>query len=276
MKSCLYWIGGKYRIADWVISHFDYSVRCYVELFGGAGHILFNKPPHKVEIFNDLDGNLINFYKVLKTDSERLKEELDALPYSRQLFNEFIQEFEQGIQDNFERAVKWFYVIRSCFAGIWGSGWGYGFTDSMASRYKFSISLIPALHKRLAKVQIENRDYKEIIKSIKEADQTQIMLYADPPYMNTDCYSTKAWTLKDHEELAKLLNSLTCKIALSYYTFKEINEWYPSDKWHRDATKVMKSSSKIKGNVEGQRPVATELLLTNFTAQKGLFEAKRK
>ena len=277
MRSCISWIGGKHYIADWIISHFDYSVDCYVELFGGAGHILFAKSPHITEIFNDLDGNLINFYKVLKTGSKRLIEELDQLPYSRQLFNEFKQEIEQGIQDDFERAVKWFYVIRNSFSGMWGAGWAYEFArkSSSASSYHSAIDLFPILHKRLKKVQIENRDYREIIKSIKESNQSQILLYADPPYVNTDYYKTGGkWTLEQHKELANLLNSLDCKIVLSYYTFKGIDEWYPSDKWTTYTKEVPKHSAKIKGKGAGVKPVATELLLTNFVNQHNLFDRR--
>lgn len=256
------YMGGKYYIKEWIVSHFDYGKDCYVDLFGGSGIILFTKKPHKIEIFNDNDHLLINFFKVLQENEEKLVEELEKLPYSRWLYNEF-RNSDWNELDNFEKAVRWFYVMRGSFSGKFGKGWSYGFTRNI-SKYFNSLKLFPLFRERLKNVYIDCRDYREIISGIKREKEKEIMIYADPPYIGVNYYKSE-WSLKDHEEFANLMNSLECSIAISYYETEHIKKWYPEDRWKYHYKTIIKHSCGLtKNNPEDIRPSDVELLLTNY------------
>ena len=269
MKSPLYYVGGKFYIKDWIISFFDYSKDCYIELFGGGGHILLAKPPHKIEIFNDNDKLLINLFKIIREKGEKLAEELEKIPYSREIFNEF-KKSDWDKLDDFEKAVRWYYILKNSFSGSLRS-WSYGFIKNNAKAYFNSLYLLKEMKKRIKNVQIECKDYKDIIKSITKEKQKNIMIYADPPYINANYYNT-SWTLEDHKEFAEIMNNLDCSIAISYYKTKEIIEWYPKNKWHYNYKKTKKHSYGItKDAKQNTKPNATELLLTNYETQKQLW-----
>lgn len=267
--SPIAYIGGKHYIRKWVISHFDYSKRCYVELFGGSGEIILSKPPHKIEIFNDNNSLLINFFKVLLKDERRLAEELEKLPYARKLFEEFKKSDWESL-DDFDKAVRWFYVARSSFSGLWGQGWTCGFKRNSAKAYNASILSFRRVRYRMRNVQIECRDYRKIIESIRETkEEKDIMLYVDPPYIDVNYYQT-IWSLDDHKEFAELMNSLKCSVAISYYKTKEIPKWYPKNKWNYYYRETIKHSKGITKNSKNKdsKPKAVELLLTNYPLKR--------
>ena len=270
LKSPLFWMGGKYHIANWIISYFDYSVKTYLELFGGAGHILFKKKPHKIEIFNDIDGEIINFFLILKEKKDELKQELEKIPYSREIFNLFSKQNPEE-SSNLERAVRWFYIIRNSFSGIPNTGWSYGFASNHAKHYFNSLNLFDLVQKRIKNVQFENRDYRKILSAITKEKQKDILIYVDPPYFDVNYYTT-IWKKEDHEELAEWLNKLNCKIVISYYYFKYIEDWYPKDKWRYYTKEAIKYSVGLTiNNPKTKRIKSKEVILLNYNNKNSLF-----
>lgn len=116
LHSPLRWVGGKYRLREQILERFP-EHSCYVEAFAGAGWVLFGKDAatSKVEVINDLDGELINFYRVLKHRPAEFAEMFHLELISRQLFNEY-RRFEEG-KTELERAMRFYYVLRLCFGG---------------------------------------------------------------------------------------------------------------------------------------------------------------
>lgn len=114
-KSPVTWFGGKYYIADKLISLMP-GTKCYVEVFGGSAQILFRKAPAPVEIYNDIFGEVVNFFKVIKLDPKKVFEEASSLPYARQLFEEFKWN-DPSEMNNLDRAVRWFYLNRGGYSG---------------------------------------------------------------------------------------------------------------------------------------------------------------
>lgn len=117
-------MGGKFQQANQIIRLFPYH-RCYVEVFGGAGHVIFAKNPNtsKVEVYNDINDELVNFFMTARDHTEELIERLDTLPYSRALYQKWKKE---PLPDNLiERACRWFYILHSSFAAKYGAGWAY-------------------------------------------------------------------------------------------------------------------------------------------------------
>ena len=118
LKSPVSRFGGKYYLVDWLNLYLA-GHTVYVEPFCGAGHLLFTKPPSRVEVLNDVDNYLVDFFKVIQEPDKRqmLIERLNYMPYSRSLWNEIRSQWKAGIlpQDEIERSTQWFFSISHVF-----------------------------------------------------------------------------------------------------------------------------------------------------------------
>lgn len=92
-KSCIKWVGGKSKMANQLISMFP-KHNSYIEVFGGAAHVLFSKPFSKMEVLNDLDGHLMNFWKIVKYRHQELIDSFKYILSSRELFMEYKRKFK--------------------------------------------------------------------------------------------------------------------------------------------------------------------------------------
>ena len=124
LKSPIPWIGGKYRISKKIISCFPDHV-VYVEIFGGGGSILFNKYRSEIEIYNDINDDLVNFFIVIKNKDKfkEFYEIINLIPYSRQEYYENKSILNKG--SDIEKAIKFFIASRMCFSGDINGGWKY-------------------------------------------------------------------------------------------------------------------------------------------------------
>lgn len=267
LRSPIPWIGGKHYSARHILQAFPHhkSYDVYVDLFGGAAHVLIQKPPYKhVEVYNDINNDLVNFWMQCRKNASELEERCRSLPYARSLYYEYHKSLFDGIEmDSLERAVRWFYVLRSSFTG-WErespAGWSAGLKDfnhSNAHAYHSAIDLFPILQKRLRHTLIDNRDFAEVL---ARYNKTHVCLYVDPPYIDAEHYYENAFSLQDHQRLAALLNSTPAYVALSYYPHPLLDELYPAGKWNRITWKTFKHSQRTKTTHD----VATEMLLTNY------------
>jgi len=197
----------------------------YVEVFGGAANLLLAKEPSAVEVYNDIDSGLVNFFRVIrdKDKFKRFYEQVMLIPYSREEFY-YCTDTWRDEEDDILRAVKWFVAARQSFGGKLGGSWGYGVTASskgMAHRVSAwfsSIELLPEVSERFLRVQIEHNDFRKILKAY---DTEETFFYLDPPYVletrrGGEVYRNEM-TLSDHEELVNLLLHVKGKAMLSRY-----------------------------------------------------------
>lgn len=276
VRSPIPWIGGKFYSAARILEAFPSprSYYTYVEPFGGAGHVLFRKPPyHHIEVYNDLNGDLVNFWLMCRSNPNELQEQIDTLPYSRQLHDDWHKElFSDRSLTDIERAVRWFYVLRGSFGGMLNktkAGWAYavrrngtGHKGSTANRLHSAATLFKFVSERLKNVQIENHPFEKVIQTYSSP---YTLFYCDPPYVEKEGYyeykGVPRFSETDHRKLAKLLNDTSAKVAVSYYPHPLIDELYPADKWRRKLWKTYKHIPKTNK----MRLSATELLLMNYT-----------
>ena len=274
-RSPIPWIGGKYYSAARILQAFPapQNYNSYVEPFGGAAHVLFRKPKfHHVEVYNDANGDLTNFWMTCRDNPEELQAKIDSLPYSRQLHDNWHQHlFSDPSLDDLERAVQWFYVLRGSFGGILNknkNGWGYtvrrrsvGSSTSSATRLHTAASLFKSVSERFHDIQIEHRGFEKVITTY---DSPTTMFYCDPPYIGKEHYyeykDLPRFTEADHRRLALLLNAAAGMIALSYYPNPLIDELYPKSKWRR----ITWTTPKLVSSQSPNRPLATEMLLLNY------------
>jgi len=196
----------------------------YVEVFGGAANLLLAKEPSPVEVYNDIDSGLVNFFRVIR-DKDKFKqfyEQVMLIPYSREEFY-YCRDTWRDEEDDILRAVKWFVAAGQNFSGQLGGSWAYAVTASskgMAKRvsgWLSSIELLPEVSERFLRVQIEHNDFRKILKAY---DTEETFFYLDPPYV-LETRKCKAYehemSLKDHEDLVDLLLHIKGKAMLSGY-----------------------------------------------------------
>lgn len=225
MRSAIGWFGGKgalvHRILPLLPPH-----QTYVEAFGGAASLLHAKSPSPVEVYNDLDEGLVNFWRVIRDpiQFERFHRMAVLTPYSRQEFLECMNRWEDE-PDPVEKAWRWYVMARQCFSGqAAGSlGWSYcvaeaarGMSKSI-SKYLGNMELLPEIHVRWMRVQIEHDDWRTIV---ERYDTPDTLFYLDPPYVPSTRrrggYNHEL-TLADHEDLVTRLLQLRGKALLSGY-----------------------------------------------------------
>jgi len=270
VRSPLTWIGGKYYSASQIVAAFPAasSYDTYVDLFGGAAHVLLHRPFEKrhAEVYNDINQDLVNFWMQCRDHGEELEARCRSLPYSRALHYQYHHELYHGEElDPLERAVRWFYILRSTFNAFIGPmhhGWlaSPGRVESVA--YHTALDLFEALQRRLRYVLIDCRDFAAVLRS---HDNPRTLFYVDPPYIEKEDYYYQrgdgmAFGLHDHERLAVLLNDTSALVALSYYPHPLLDRLYPESKWRRLTWEAVKHSQR--GPETRER--ATEMLLCNY------------
>lgn len=258
IHSPIRWFGGKHYLAKDIIPLMPQH-HCYVEPFAGGGHVLTQKEPSRVEVYNDLDGDLINFLMTLRNSKESLLEALETLPSSRLLAKTWS---EQPLpEDPFERAVRWYYLLRHVVVPCNGvkSGFRSGKIKSTAFDYQNSVVRLEQFERRLRNVNIEMLDYKECI---ERYDGENTFFFIDPPYVGREKMYKGQFNEQAHRELAELLRNIKGKALVSYYPDPLIEELYQD--WRPVTVDALIGSSVIKASKGQKKRAATELFLMNY------------
>ena len=219
-RSPLCWPGGKYSIAAKLVALFPEHT-CYVEPFGGAGHVLFKKPSSKSEVYNDLDGRLVNFFRVVQ-DERRVVALCRMLLrglYSRELFNECMAGLQDASLSDVQRAFCFAIVNKQSFGGIMET-WGVDIKAGKTAQTYFNLpKLIRRAHERLRGVQIEHSGYEYVL---SKYDRPDTFFYCDPPYdfageRSRHMIYDHEMTTGEHGQLIARLQGLRGKVMLSGY-----------------------------------------------------------
>ena len=271
VNSPFKWVGGKSRLRRHIIPLLPPHT-CYVEPFAGAAWVLFGKPPSDVEVINDIDQDLINFFRVVRDCPEQLIASFEWNLISRAEFTRLAQT-EPGSLSPVQRAHRFYYII---MAG-WGGELNYprfqtsvsdgGHGNRLAGAMKTLRSRLEPVHKRLSTVIIENLDWDECI-SRYDSDRT--VFYLDPPYPGNGAnyaHNMRAWD--DHYTLAASLQKRRGKWLLSSYDIPEIRELF------RDniIIPIQSASGMVTAKGGKERVLNREVIVTNYTpATLALFE----
>lgn len=238
-KSIPYY-GGKARIASWICQHMPKHT-VYVEPFVGGGSVFMKKPKPSVsnnnyyrEVLNDINGLLINMYKVLQNKDSR-KEFLEILkytPYSLQLYKEHKEKLKGNSHLNkdldLNLAVSYYYNLCTSFANAEHAGFGRGvFGRNLSLTWMNRKKSLELILQRLDSVTIENLDAIDVIKTW---DSPQTLFYCDPPYVGTDQGHYTGYTLEDFDNLTNTLDNIQGSFLLSHY---ETHETKVPDNWER-------------------------------------------
>ncbi len=225
MNAILKYPGGKWRIADWIINQFP-PHKVYCEPFFGSGGVFFNKIPSAIETINDIDGNVVNLFKVCRERPAELAAALAFTPWSRE---EYINCYDMAAGDELERARRTVVRFHQSFGtsnsslSSWRNVQTYG-GPKVTGQWKELPEIVFKVCERLKDAQIENIDAFTLL---ERYNSSETLLYIDPPYLQSirkrNLYK---YELKDerHIELLELLKASKSKVCLSAYDNQLYND----------------------------------------------------
>jgi DNA adenine methylase len=224
--SLVPYFGGKQALVPQLIAMIPPHVS-YVEVFGGGAALLLNKPPSEIEVYNDIDSSIVNLFEVIRDNPDQFLQRAEYLVYSRELCERWADEVEakQWPADPVERALRFWYVLRSSFAAHPEKGWAFS-RDDIRQRPKSlhnNLLAIKTIHERLKLVEIDNLDFRSLIKN---RDAPTTVFYLDPPYLEAEDYSSGDFTLQDHLDLAEALKHVEAKWLMTIGDHPEIRRLY--------------------------------------------------
>jgi len=240
----LRYYGGKWRIASWIIQYFP-PHQAFVEPFCGAANILFQKAPSPFEVINDLNGDVVNFFDVLRSRSDELIRAIQLTPFSR----EEHRRAHLPADDSLERARRFYIRSRQSYGsgeGEYNTGWRFQAGSARGARVIEEWNRTDHLWeaaRRLKQVQIES---DTAIKCIRRFDTPETLFYVDPPYMFETRHSDEEryaieMSNEEHSQLADVLHSVKGKVILSGY-WSELYQVLYADWW------VTSKQSRTNGN----------------------------
>jgi len=263
INSPFKWVGGKSRLRRAIVSLLPKHT-CYVEPFAGAAWVLFAKPPSDVEVLNDIDQELITFFRVIKEKPEELIASFEWELTSRAEFKR-LADLEPDKLDPVQRAHRFYYLI---MAG-WGGELDYprfatsimdgGHGNRLIGALKTLRDRLQPVYQRLRTVIIENLDWRDCI---ERYDRPGTVFYLDPPYPGNGCnyaHNMRSW--EDHKVLVDRLKRAKAKWILSSYDIPEMRDFFPG---HFIISVQSSSGMRVKKN-DNARVLNKEILITNFS-----------
>jgi DNA adenine methylase len=261
------WYGGKFNHLNWLLPLLPDATH-YCEPFGGSASVLLNRKPSPVETYNDLDGELVNFFRVLRDSQEELIRAIGLTPFSREELRIAAEELVDNLSE-LERARRFFVRARQVRTGLAQTAsvgrWAHCKLTSRAgmagavSRWLGSVEGLSEIVQRLLRVQIENSPAIEVI---QRYDSEETLFYCDPPYPHASRGDANAYryemTDDEHRQLAEVLRNVKGRVALSGYHCDLLDKLY--EDWD-----YIEASSKQCLSVKQPR---TEVLWMNYEIPK--------
>lgn len=257
----LHYPGSKWSLAQWIIDHMP-PHKTYLEPFFGSGAVFFNKEPSQLETINDLDGNVVNLFRVIRDQPDELARLVYWTPYSRE---EYYNSYQPGGElDEVERARR--FLVR-CWMARGGktsdrAGWRHNINvekspnNRMPDQWSSVPDRIMIVTERLKTAQIEHQSALQLIERYKVSS---VLIYADPPYMlatRSNRHYMHEMSDEDHMELLDALDNHPGPVLLSGYDNELYNQRLKH--WHREERKALAEMGRIRTEVLWINPVAAE------------------
>lgn len=233
MKAILKYPGGKWRIAEKIISIFP-EHKVYLEPFFGSGAVFFKKEPSYIETINDIDGQIVNLFRVCREQPNELARLLNFTPFSREEFVNCYEETDDPVEQARRTIVRFHQSFgtsnssKKSWKNVQVSG-----GPRCATLWGYLPECVQECCERLKNAQIENIDAVELI---RRYDSSETLIYCDPPYLQElrkkDMYRYE-FSAEDHKKLLDVLKRSKSKIILSGYDSKfyndELKEWHTAE-----------------------------------------------
>lgn len=259
LKTPVSYYGGKQKLVAKILPLIP-EHKMYVEPFVGGGAVFFAKQPSHIEVINDTNKELINFYWVLQNRFVELEKMVSVTLHSRSLHNDAHVIYNSPhLFDEIKRAWAVWVLSTQSFSAIMDGSWGYDKSDNTTTKKisnkrnefteQFSI--------RLQNVQVEAADALYIIQS---RDTKESFFYCDPPYYNSDCGHYDGYSEQDYENLLIALSKIEGKFLLSSYPSPLLNRYQKENNW---CTKQFEQGVSVNSKA-GYQKRKWEVLTANF------------
>lgn len=270
--------GGKTRLAPWIVSLMPAHQR-YIEPFMGTCSVLLAKPPSRFEVINDLDGDVVTFFRMLRDQPEQLERICRLTPYARDEFNACRDQRTDEVAD-LERARRWWVRVSQGFNSKPGdarNGWSISARGTYGpGRQVNAVTRFDEIAERLRGVAIENTAAADVIARFDDVDA---LIYCDPPYLGTtrttrsrrereeaNAYTHELLTEDGHREIAAVLAGARGHVLLSGYDSPLYDELY--DGWWRVEASVVRVAASHVDQAERR---AIEVVWSNRPIGGGLW-----
>ena len=255
MIGPLAYVGGKNRLAKKIIKLFPRH-KTYAEPFAGGAQVFFRKEPSQVEVLNDLDGEIVNFFRVCQWHHQELVRYLRYCLVSRKLY-EILQVQDPRHLTDVQRAGRFLYLQKNSFGGLVLKQ-NYHYTVTSTHNYNAAAmpQLIERTSERLQRTQIENLPYEQVL---ARYDRATTLFYLDPPYWGRKLYRFN-FTEEDFMQLRDRLSRIQGKFVLSLNDVPEVRQLFRAF-----------TVRSLKTTYTAQRKAGSryrELLITNFAPPK--------
>jgi len=244
------WMGGKRRLAKHILPLFPEHT-CYVEAFAGGAALFYKKAPVKTEVLNDINGDIVNLYRVIQHHMEEFLRQFKWALVSRQMFDWLKLTYPDTLTD-IQRAARFYYLQKLAF-GARATGQTFGTAPSTPPRLNLirMEEEISQAHLRLSRVYIERLDWKAVV---KKYDRPYTLFYLDPPYLDTEGYGVD-FPVEEYTEMAALAKSVQGKVIISINDHPVIREIFKG----MNTEKV-----SVRYTVGQQATPSSELIIRNF------------
>ncbi|MEA1063988.1 DNA adenine methylase [Erwinia sp. HR93] len=244
------WIGGKRRLAKHILPLFP-AHTCYVEPFCGAAALYFLKTPSKTEVINDINGELVNLYRVVKHHLEEFVRQFKWALVSRQIYK-WLQDTPEETLTDIQRAARFYYLQKQAFGGKVAE---HTFGTSTTSAPRFNLLRIEEelsmAHLRLSRTLIEHLDWHQCI---ERYDRPHTLFYCDPPYWGTEGYGVE-FGLENYDHMADLARRIKGKMVISVNDIPEMRQVFNGLNIH---------SVEINYSLAGKGTPRRELIISNL------------
>ena len=260
MKTPTSYYGGKQNLVKTILPLIPPHTT-YVEPFVGGGAIFWAKKKSEVEVINDNNRELINFYEVVQNEFVDLEKLIRITLHSRSLHNDANVVYNNPhMFTRIQRAWAIWVLAAESFSSMFDGSWGYdkikGTTSQKITNKRDAFTIDYAI--RIQNVQIECTDALRIIRS---RDYEDAFFYVDPPYYNSDCGHYDGYSIEDFEQLLKTLSHIKGKFLLSSYPSKILQEYTKQNGWNYKALDQPVSVAHGTGNTSKRK---IEMMTANY------------
>jgi len=231
------WFGGKSHLLPEILKRIPPHTT-YVEPFGGGAAVLFAKAPSPIEVYNDIDSAIVNFFRVLRETHLRdeLVRQLELTPYSREEYHNYRAWAKAGEPETelpynpqspftleeqraIEKARRFFVLNQQGFSAIYAGSWRFAHNDPrVVEQYWSTLDKLHAVGNRLKRVQIEHDSFEHVI---PRYDHEEAFFFLDPPYVPDTRVSPEVYrhemTIEDHKRLVEILLLTEGMVMLTGY-----------------------------------------------------------
>lgn len=251
-KPIIPWIGGKRRLAKRILPLFPEHT-CYAEPFAGGAALFFMKEPAACEVINDVNGELVNLYRVVQNHLEEFIRQFKWSLVSRQMF-EWAQLSRVETLTDIQRASRFYYLQKLAFGGkVEGQTFGTTATTPPRLNLLRIEEDLSSAHLRLSRAQIEHLDWW---RCVERYDRPGTLFYLDPPYFGTEGYGVE-FGLEHYSRMADLARTIKGKMIVSVNDIPQMREAF-------DGLTIETEDITYTVGGAGRSGVKRELIIRNF------------